>query len=166
MVLLWLHISFLIITAQFILYHNAIWGHSTTTWTEFGHFLTPPPLWVDSFYTLSVDQTRHFLTPYPLILPTYLLSYWMVPFRKTKWMCLKVNYICWINGIHRFQLFHDHAWCSKLATFFSRNSLIHYGVVHQIVSPISNSESTNFFNEYLIWFLFQPANWEKTVLDQ
>ena len=25
-----------------------------------------------------------------------------------------------------------------------------YGVVHQIISPISNSESTNFFNEYLL----------------
>ena len=36
------------------------------------------------------------------------------------------------------------------------------GMVHQIVSPISNSESKNFFNEYLLWFLFQLANWEKT----
>ena len=35
-------------------------GHSTTTWTEFCHFLTPC---VDSFYTLSVDKNRHFLTP-------------------------------------------------------------------------------------------------------
>ena len=37
-----------------------------------------------------------------------------------------------------------------------------YGVVHQIVSPISNSESTNLFTEYLIWYLFQLSNWEKT----
>ena len=44
-------------------------GHSTTSWTEFFHFLTPPPC-VDSFYTLSVDKNRHFLTPYPLILST------------------------------------------------------------------------------------------------
>ena len=35
------------------------------------------------------------------------------------------------------------------------------GMVHQIVSPISNSESTNFFNEYLLWFLFQLASWEE-----
>ena len=35
------------------------------------------------------------------------------------------------------------------------------GVVHQIVSPISNSESTNFFNQYLSWYLFQLADWEK-----
>ena len=28
------------------------------------------------------------------------------------------------------------------------------GVVHQIVSPISNSGSTNFFNEYLLWLFF------------
>ena len=38
------------------------------------------------------------------------------------------------------------------------------GVVHQILSPIPNSESTNFFNEYLLWFLFQLANWEKTLV--
>ena len=37
------------------------------------------------------------------------------------------------------------------------------GVVHQIVSPISNSESTNFFNKYLLWFPFKMANWEKTL---
>ena len=30
---------------------------------------------------------------------------------------------------------------------------------HQIVSPISNSESTNFFDKYLLWFIFQQANW-------
>ena len=40
-------------------------GHSTTTWTEFCHFLVPPPSCVDSFYTLSVDKYRHFLTPSP-----------------------------------------------------------------------------------------------------
>ena len=34
-------------------------GHSTTTWTEFCHFL-------DSFYTLSVDKKRHFWPPPPL----------------------------------------------------------------------------------------------------
>ena len=39
-------------------------GHSTTTWTEFCHLLTPPPC-VDSFYTLGVDKNRHFLTPSP-----------------------------------------------------------------------------------------------------
>ena len=32
------------------------------------------------------------------------------------------------------------------------------GVVHQILSPISNSESTNFFHEYLLDILFQLAN--------
>ena len=38
-------------------------GHSTTTWTEFCHFLTPPPC-VDSFYALSVNKRKqHFLTP-------------------------------------------------------------------------------------------------------
>ena len=46
-------------------------GHSTTTWTEFCNFLTPPlPSCVDSFYTLSVDKKRHFFTPPPLILST------------------------------------------------------------------------------------------------
>ena len=39
-------------------------GHSTTTWTEFCHFLTPRTV-LDSFYTLSVDKNRHFLTPSP-----------------------------------------------------------------------------------------------------
>ena len=28
-------------------------------------------------------------------------------------------------------------------------------------SPISNSESTNSFNKFLLWFLFQLPNWEK-----
>ena len=37
------------------------WGHSTTTWTEFCHFLTSPCM--DSFYTLSVEKNIHFLTP-------------------------------------------------------------------------------------------------------
>ena len=36
------------------------------------------------------------------------------------------------------------------------------GVVHQIISPISNSESTIFFNEYFLWFLFQLTTWDKT----
>ena len=35
----------------------------------------------------------------------------------------------------------------------------YYRWAHQIVSPISN-----FFNEYFLWFLFQLANWEKTLL--
>ena len=39
-------------------------GHSTTTWTNFCHFLTPPPC-IDSFYTLSVNRNRQFLTPSP-----------------------------------------------------------------------------------------------------
>ena len=39
-------------------------GHSTTTWTEFCHFLPPSPC-VDSFYTLSVDKNRYFLIPSP-----------------------------------------------------------------------------------------------------
>ena len=48
-------------------------GHSTTTWTEFCHFLTLPPPCVDSFHTLSVDKNRHFWPPPPLILSTYLV---------------------------------------------------------------------------------------------
>jgi hypothetical protein len=43
-----------------------------------------------------------------------------------------------------------------------------YGVVHQIVSPISNSESTNFFNEYLFFkrsFFFNWQTEKKTVLN-
>ena len=39
---------------------NPIRGHSTTTWTECCHFLTPPC--VDSFYTMNVDKNRHFYT--------------------------------------------------------------------------------------------------------
>ena len=41
-------------------------AHSTTTWTEFCHFLTPPP-WVDSFYTLSVDKNRQISDPPHLV---------------------------------------------------------------------------------------------------
>ena len=29
--------------------------------------------------------------------------------------------------------------------------------------PILNSDSTNLLNEYLLWFLFQLANWEKNL---
>ena len=32
-----------------------------------------------------------------------------------------------------------------------------------MVSLISNSESMKFFNEYLLWFLFQLANWEERL---
>ena len=35
------------------------------------------------------------------------------------------------------------------------------GVVHQILSPISNSESTNFFNEYLLRFSFSTCKMRK-----
>ena len=39
-----------------------------------------------------------------------------------------------------------------------------YGVVHQIVSPILNSESTNFCNEYIYYGdLFQLVNWRKKL---
>ena len=39
--------------------------------------------------------------------------------------------------------------------------------IHQLVSPISNFESTILYNEYLLWLLFQLANWEKKpVLEQ
>ena len=34
-------------------------------------------------------------------------------------------------------------------------------ITHQIVSPILNFESSNYFNEYLLWFIFQLANWKK-----
>ena len=50
--------------------HIEVRGHSATTWTELCHFLPPPHLGVDSFYTLSVNKNRHFLTPFPLILST------------------------------------------------------------------------------------------------
>ena len=42
-----------------------------------------------------------------------------------------------------------------------------YGVVHQIVSPISNSESTNFCNEYLLSSFFSTGKIrKKNVLNQ
>ena len=34
---------------------------------------------------------------------------------------------------------------------------------HNAVIPILNSEPTNFFDEYLLWFRFQLANWEKNT---
>ena len=36
--------------------------------------------------------------------------------------------------------------------------------IHQIVSPISNFESTNLYDKYLSWLLFQLANWEEKPL--
>ena len=53
---------------------------STTTWTEFCHFW-PPPLYVDNFYTLSMNKNRHLLTPSPLIGTEWPLT----PLRKLKW---------------------------------------------------------------------------------
>ena len=38
------------------------------------------------------------------------------------------------------------------------------GVVHQIVSPISNSESTNFCNEYLLWSSFSTGKLRNSIL--
>ena len=54
----------------------------------------------------------------------------------------------------------------KKVSFSSMSTFIVQWQIHQIVSPILNSESTNFSNEYLFWFLFQLGlcNWEKTVL--
>ena len=46
-----------------VTWFEVVRGHSTTTWTEFCHFLTPPPC-VHSLYTLNVDKDRHFLTPH------------------------------------------------------------------------------------------------------
>ena len=36
-----------------------------------------------------------------------------------------------------------------------------FHILHRYIEPISNSESMNLFNNYLLWFLFPPANWEK-----
>ena len=47
------------------LLYGILRGHSTTTWTEFCHFLMPPPPCMGSFYTLRVDRNRYFLTPSP-----------------------------------------------------------------------------------------------------
>ena len=38
------------------------------------------------------------------------------------------------------------------------------GVVHQILSPISNSESTNFCNEYLLWSSFSTGKLRNGIL--
>ena len=63
-------------------------GHSTTTWTEFCHFLTPPPC-VDSFYTLSVDKNRHFLTPSPPHLVHVVIECPLIsPFTYLRSLCL------------------------------------------------------------------------------
>ena len=36
--------------------------------------------------------------------------------------------------------------------------------IHQILSPIYKSGSTNFLKEYFFWFLFQLVNWEKKTV--
>ena len=48
-----------------------LWGHSTTTWTEFGHFLTPPgpPAWA-VFLPWAWTKTDIFWPPPLLILST------------------------------------------------------------------------------------------------
>ena len=55
-----------------LLFLFVVRGHSTTTWTEFWHFLTPLPLpCVDCFYALSVDKKKDIFWP-----PR---SHWMAP---------------------------------------------------------------------------------------
>ena len=45
---------------------NCFRGHSTTTWKELCHCLTPPPTPLcGQFYTLSVYKNRCFLIPFP-----------------------------------------------------------------------------------------------------
>ena len=50
-------------------------GHSTTTWTEFCHFLTPPPPCVDIFLYHERGHKLTFFDPFPPIS----CSYWMAP---------------------------------------------------------------------------------------
>ena len=44
---------------------------------------------------------------------------------------------------------------AKMSNVTNVNSKPIPGMVHQILSPISNSESTNFFNEYYSFFNWQ-----------
>ena len=39
--------------------------------------------------------------------------------------------------------------------------IVDFKQIHQIVSPISNFESTNFLYKYLSWLLLQLAKWEE-----
>ena len=64
--------------------HRLLWrlsmirvrGHSTTTWTEFFHFLTPPPAWT-VFLPWAWTKTNIFWPPPPSSCPR---SYWMAPY--------------------------------------------------------------------------------------
>ena len=51
-------------------------GHSTTTWTEFCHFLTPPPAWT-FFYPERGQKQSFFDSLPPSSCPR---SYWMPPY--------------------------------------------------------------------------------------
>ena len=67
-------------------------GHSTTTWTEFGHFLTPPP-WVDNFYTILYPECGQKQTCFdPLPTPSSCpRSYWMDPYA----LCTVCQFFYW-----------------------------------------------------------------------
>ena len=56
--------------------HLSLRGHSSTTWTEFCHFLTPPPLRGQFLYPKR-GQKQTFFDPLPHLV--HVLSYWMAP---------------------------------------------------------------------------------------
>ena len=85
-------------------------GHSTITWTEFRHFLTPSPC-ADSFYTLSVDKNRHFLTPSPPHL-VHVVIEWPLKIHKPTYTTFPIK--------NTFK--NEDGFCTKLAlklTFYS-----------------------------------------------
>ena len=94
-----------------------------------------------------MDSFKFFLQPKAKIyLPRYFncLNSWVIE-KSNKLHTIKLN--------SSYGMF----WLISMTLFCSCNELM--GSNHQT----TNSESTNCFNEYSLWFLFQLANWEKNL---
>ena len=64
------------IYASLVKHSNEVRGHSSTTWTKFCRFLTPPPLAWIVFIPWVWTKTGIFWSPLPSSCPR---SYWMAP---------------------------------------------------------------------------------------
>ena len=92
---------------------DCIRGHSTTTWTEFCHFLTPASLCGQFLYHVR-GQKQTFFDSLPLILSTYIViewsltkNYWTFTVKIKIHCSLKIDY----NHFKPFRQFRQNCCC-------------------------------------------------------
>ena len=85
---------------QYYIFWNSVRGHSTTTWTAFCHFLTPPLAWT-VFIPWAWTKTDTFWAPPPSSCPR---SYWMAPNKNDLFLAWRNFYRNMINETlsHKF----------------------------------------------------------------